>query len=249
MSRIQLTAASRVGSVRSNNEDMVLAYDRLVRSDAYQTEWMTENVYQFVIAVADGMGGHSGGEVASEMVLRHLKYFVSDLPRGLKPQQVKKSMEIWLTSVNTMVNSNGFEDVRLREMGTTLVGILYYEGHYYWMNCGDSRLYRYRDNRLEQMTIDHSLNNVTGERKHSNIITNCIGAGSSNLYLDMIDFSDNIKPGDVYMLCSDGLNDMLSNQEIERLLGQDITANGLCRAAIEAGGYDNVSVIVIKIAD
>ena len=63
MSRIILTAASRIGCVRSNNEDMVLAYDKLLRSDVYRTEFMTENTDRFIIALADGMGGHKAGEV------------------------------------------------------------------------------------------------------------------------------------------------------------------------------------------
>ena len=72
MSRITLTAASRIGCVRSNNEDMVLAFDKLVRSEAYETEFMTENYERYILAIADGMGGHRAGEVASEMVLSDL---------------------------------------------------------------------------------------------------------------------------------------------------------------------------------
>lgn len=75
MSRIILSAASRVGNVRSNNEDMVLAFDRFVRSDVYATEFMTGNSDRFVIALADGMGGHNAGEVASSDVLTNLRFF------------------------------------------------------------------------------------------------------------------------------------------------------------------------------
>ena len=78
MSRIVLTAASRIGCVRSNNEDMVLAFDKLLRSDAYKTEFMTENTDRFIVAIADGMGGHNAGEVASEEVLSNLKFFIND---------------------------------------------------------------------------------------------------------------------------------------------------------------------------
>ena len=78
MSRIVLTAASRIGCVRSNNEDMVLAFDKLLRSDAYKTEFMTENTDRFIVAIADGMGGHNAGEVASEEVLSNLQLFIND---------------------------------------------------------------------------------------------------------------------------------------------------------------------------
>lgn len=247
MSRIVLTAASRVGCIRSNNEDMVLAYDKLLRSDFYQTEFMTENNEHFVIAVADGMGGHRAGEVASELVLKNLQFYVSDLPRGLSSSELEEKMMEWLMSVNNTVNSRGAAYEDLRDMGTTLVGMLYYAGRYYWMNCGDSRLYQFREGHLKQLTTDHSLNTITGQKKHSNVITNCIGAGSKNLYLDMVECTADVKPGDVFVLCSDGLNDMVADDIIEGMLCQRANANQLCEAAVEAGGFDNVSVVVFKI--
>ena len=249
MSKIVLTAASRVGCVRSNNEDMVLAFDKLVRGDAYQTSFQTENFAHFVIALADGMGGHQAGEVASELVLSNLQYYVSDLPRGLDANGVIERMLEWLPSINNIVNSRGNSNPAMQNMGTTLVGMLYYSGYYFWFNCGDSRLYRFRDGQLKQLTTDHSLNVMTGQTKHSNVITNCIGAGASKLYLDMQEITDDFLPGDVYMLCSDGLNDMVPDFHIETLMREDCTANQLCEAAIDAGGYDNVSVIKFKVVD
>ncbi|MBQ8064400.1 MAG: serine/threonine-protein phosphatase [Prevotella sp.] len=248
MSRIVLTAASRVGCVRSNNEDMVLAYDRLIRGNAYRTEFRTDDISRFVIALADGMGGHKAGEVASEETLSNLKFFVCDIPDGLSSGQFHETMMTWLTSINHVINSRGYADMRMREMGTTLVGMLYYAGRYYWMNCGDSRLYRLRDGVLLQLTTDHSLNVLQGQSKHSNVITNCIGAGSSNSYLDMVDITDDVKAGDTYMLCSDGLSDMVPDAAIQDLMNDGATANRLCQAAIDAGGYDNVSVCVFTVS-
>lgn len=247
MSRITLTAASRVGCVRSNNEDMVLAYDKMVRSDVYRTEFMTENTDRFVIALADGMGGHNAGEVASEETLASLKFYLSDLPRGLAIGEFDEAMIDWLQYVNKTINSRGHTDPALLEMGTTLVGVIYYGGSYFWMNCGDSRLYRLRNGHLLQLTTDHSLSNAKGEQKHSNIITNCIGAGCKSSYIDLFEFTSDFLPGDTYMLCSDGLNDMVPNVEIERLMNEGATANGLCEAAIEAGGYDNVSACMFTV--
>ena len=83
MSTIELSAASRVGNIRSNNEDMILAYDRFIRSDAYETTLAPESLDRFMVAVADGMGGHNAGEVASEMVLQNLKFYIKDLPKDL----------------------------------------------------------------------------------------------------------------------------------------------------------------------
>ena len=152
MSRIILSAASRVGNVRSNNEDMVLAFDRFVRSDVYATEFMTGNSDRFVIALADGMGGHNAGEVASSDVLTNLHFFLGDLPPRLSTGDFYEMMEEWLQSVNHMIDSKGHVNPEMSEMGTTLVGVIFYNDKYYWMNCGDSRLYRYRDNKLAQLT-------------------------------------------------------------------------------------------------
>lgn len=247
MSRIVLTAACRVGCVRSNNEDMVLAYDKLIRSDIYGTEFLTENVDRFVIAVADGMGGHNAGEVASSDVLTNLQFFLNDLPRGLSSGEFNEMMVEWLQSINQTIESKGHVDHTLANMGTTLVGIIYYNNKYYWMNCGDSRLYRFRDGRLTQISTDHSLSNARGEKKHSNIITNCIGGGCRNSFMDMFEFTADFLSGDIYMLCSDGLNDMVPDHDIEKLMVEGANANDLCEAAIRAGGYDNVSAVVFSV--
>ena len=185
MSRIILSAASRVGNVRSNNEDMILAYDKFVRSDVYSTEFMTENNDRFVIALADGMGGHNAGEVASSDVLANLHFFLRDLPAHLSSGEFCEMMEEWLQSVNHIIDSKGHVNPEMAEMGTTLVAVVFYNNKYYWMNCGDSRLYRYRNNELKQLTTDHSLINENSVKRHSNIITNCIGGGCKNSYMDM----------------------------------------------------------------
>lgn len=247
MSKIILSAASRIGCVRNNNEDMVLAYDKLVRSDMYETEFVIENYDRFVIALADGMGGHNAGEVASCDTLTNLQYFVNDLPHGLAVGELEEAMMEWHHSINLIIDSKGHADSTMAQMGTTLVGVLYYNQHYYWMNCGDSRLYRLRNGQLTQLTTDHSLNNVHGEKRHSNIITNCIGAGCRNSYMDFFEFTDNFLTGDTFMLCSDGLNDMVPDNRICQLMTNGANANQLCDAAIEAGGFDNVSVCMFTI--
>lgn len=247
MSRIVLSAASRVGCVRSNNEDMVLAYNQFVRSDAYETEFMTENCDRFAIALADGMGGHNAGEVASEETLSNLKFFIGDLPKGLTPDEFHQMINEWLKSINQIINSQGWADSSLREMGTTLVGVLYYNRRYYWINCGDSRLYRLRQGHLTQLTTDHSLINPQNTKKHCSIVTNCIGAGCKTSYIDFQDITEDIQPGDTYMLCSDGLNDMISDEKIEELMNAQCSANALCEAAIAAGGFDNVSTCVLHV--
>jgi protein phosphatase len=249
MSKIVLTAASRVGKVRSNNEDMILAYDKYIRSDIYQTVLSPDNLDRFVVAVADGMGGHNAGEVASEMVMQNLKFYFNDLPKGMTSGELEEAMNDWLQSIHQTVNARGRINKSQVDMGTTLVALLYYGNRYFWLNCGDSRLYRLRDANLEQVTTDHSLINENGEKKHSNIITNCIGAGCEDTFIDMIEFTDEFQVGDTYVLCSDGLNDMVPDEIIREMLLNGATANTLCEEAISAGGFDNVSVCVLRVED
>jgi protein phosphatase len=249
MSKIVLTAASRVGKVRSNNEDMILAYDKYIRSDIYQTMLAPDNLDRFVVAVADGMGGHNAGEVASEMVMQNLKFYFNDLPKGMTSGELEEAMNDWLQSIHQTVNARGRINKSQVDMGTTLVALLYYGNRYFWLNCGDSRLYRLRDANLEQLTTDHSLINENGEKKHSNIITNCIGAGCEDTFIDMIEFTDEFQVGDTYVLCSDGLNDMVPDEIIREMLLNGATANTLCEEAISAGGFDNVSVCVLRVED
>jgi protein phosphatase len=249
MSKIVLTAASRVGKVRSNNEDMILAYDKYIRSDIYQTVLSPDNLDRFVVAVADGMGGHNAGEVASEMVMQNLKFYFNDLPKGMTSGELEEAMNDWLQSIHQTVNARGRINKSQVDMGTTLVALLYYGNRYFWLNCGDSRLYRLRDANLEQLTTDHSLINENGEKKHSNIITNCIGAGCEDTFIDMIEFTDEFRVGDTYVLCSDGLNDMVPDEIIREMLLNGATANTLCEEAISAGGFDNVSVCVLRVED
>ena len=148
MDKFSITAASHVGCIRSNNEDMILVWDRFIRNDSYRTEIYPESINRFVIAVADGMGGHNAGEVASQQAIENLRFFIDDLPVGLSSGDLNEMMAEWLKSINKSIEGRGLSDPSLADMGTTLVGIIYYEHKFYWMNCGDSRLYRLRDGRL-----------------------------------------------------------------------------------------------------
>jgi protein phosphatase len=228
---------------------MILAYDKYIRSDIYQTMLAPDNLDRFVVAVADGMGGHNAGEVASEMVMQNLKFYFNDLPKGMTSGELEEAMNDWLQSIHQTVNARGRINKSQVDMGTTLVALLYYGNRYFWLNCGDSRLYRLRDANLEQLTTDHSLINENGEKKHSNIITNCIGAGCEDTFIDMIEFTDEFRVGDTYVLCSDGLNDMVPDEIIREMLLNGATANTLCEEAISAGGFDNVSVCVLRVED
>ncbi|MCR5643142.1 MAG: protein phosphatase 2C domain-containing protein [Prevotella sp.] len=226
---------------------MILVNDKFIRNTNHWTMADLDNVDRYMVALADGMGGHKGGEVASSDVLHNLQFFFGDLPTTLSSGNFNEAIFKWLNSINSMMDAKGKADDQYYEMGTTLVTLAYYNKEYYWMNCGDSRIYRLHDGELQQISTDHSLNTMTGEKVHSSILTNCVGGGCKTSYIDINKCTENVKSGDIWMLCSDGLSDMIDDEEIRQLLLNGADANKLCEAAIDAGGFDNVSVCIVKI--
>ena len=246
MLQFDITADSRTGKVRTNNEDMLLVDSWYIRDNNISVSFSTDSSDRYLLALADGMGGHKSGEVASSDVLQNLCFFFNDLPVSLKTAEFTEAIFGWLESINHTFAAKSKTTPQYYEMGTTLVALAYYNKHFYWMNCGDSRLYRLHEGKLQQMTTDHSLNNLLGTSDHSNVITNCIGGGCTTSFIDLNDCTDLILPGDTFMLCSDGLSDMISNEQIQQLLNDGGNASALCQAAVNEGGFDNVSVIVAK---
>lgn len=247
MPTLQITASSRTGCVRTNNEDMVLIGELLLRNGKMSKHVDTHDSDRFMMAVADGMGGHNCGEVASADTLKNLQFYFNDLPTGLHTGVFNEAMCEWLKSINNIIAAKGHIDTMYQGMGTTLVALAYYCGEFYWMNCGDSRLYCLHNGVLKQLTTDHSLCTLLGKKEHANLITNCIGGGCKTSYIDMVQCSDQVTVGDTLLLCSDGLTDMVEDEEICRLLTEGFDADALCQAAEDAGGIDNVSVIVIRV--
>jgi len=245
--KFNISAASNVGRVRTNNEDMVLVNDIYVRDSECQATFDTDQHDRLLFALADGMGGHNAGEVASSDTLHNLQYFFGDLPIALHPEQVMDEMRKWLDSISLTIDSKSKSAPKFNGMGTTLVSIFLYDNQYYWMNCGDSRFLHLRNGRLQQISKDHSLDAITGRTEHSYILTNCIGGGCQDCYLDIHPCTTMIQPGDTLLLCSDGLYDMVTDLTVSKHLGQGDGANDLCRLACEAGGADNVSCCVIRI--
>ena len=245
--RLSITASSRTGCVRKNNEDMILVDKWFVRNCSKTVRKDLKTVDRYLVALADGMGGHNSGEVASSDVLHNLQYFFTDIPVNLSIVDYNEVIYEWLSSINIIIDSKGKSDERFSKMGTTLVAFVFYGDHFFWMNCGDSRIYRLHDGKLKQLSTDHSLSNLLGEKGHSNIITNCIGGGCKNSFIDIVECSVDVMSGDVFLLCSDGLSDLLTDEQIAAYLQDDSSASTLCSAAEENGGYDNVSAAVIRV--
>lgn len=245
--KLSISAASYVGCVRHNNEDMILVDDKFIRNGKHWTMVDTESCDRYLVALADGMGGHCSGEVASSEVLHNLQYYFSDLPTSLSIEDFNEAIYVWLESINNIIDSKGRCESRYAGMGTTLVAFAFYNKEFYWMNCGDSRFYRMHGRALQQVSTDHSLDNLTGGQGRSNVITNCIGGGCKTSFIDMVQYTSEVVPGDVLLLCSDGLTDMLSDMEILTLLENGADATKLCNAAELVGGFDNVSACVVKV--
>jgi PPM family protein phosphatase len=231
-----------------------------------------------VYLVCDGMGGAAAGEVASslavEEVLRHItQKRESDLREA--PASLSLIAEEAVASANHTIHSRSQLDQKLSGMGTTLVGLLTSEPdessgepdesapRIWILNVGDSRCYRLRQRRLEQCTRDHSvveeqvrLGRMTREEATRsplrNLITRVIGTQSS-VTPDIIEVQ--VEPGDLFLLCSDGLHTELSDSKIESLLNTATSAHlpleehcqRLIQAANKAGGHDNITCLLVRV--
>ena len=145
MSHLNISASSRTGCVRTNNEDMILVGEELLRNGLSHADFETTESNRCMLAIADGMGGHNCGEVASYDALTNMSFYFKDLPSNLDEKDFVDAMTNWLKSICLAVDAKGKENPMYKGMGTTFVALTYYSGRYYWLNCGDSRLYRLRD--------------------------------------------------------------------------------------------------------
>lgn len=229
--------ATHVGLVRTINEDATLDRPDLG-----------------VWAVADGMGGHAAGDVASRMLVEALG--------RLRPQRDLSTLVEFAEHGILGVNERLLELARERGqlIGSTVVALLACRRHCAFLWAGDSRLYRFRDGGLEQLTTDHSqveryvqLGLLAREDVHlhpdANLITRAVGA-STPLYLDC-DMTA-LRGGDRFLLSSDGMDKHVNAREIVDCLRLDDpqhAADRLVALALEHGGTDNVSVCVIDVAD
>lgn len=244
MITLEVSASNCRGLVREKNEDMMLVSSHVLRDESMKTKMRLGKNENCIFAVADGLGGYNGGEVASEVVIRNLASFFHTLPEGMNTEEFRSLFDKWIRGMHRLLISMGKEDAMLKGMGTTLVALVIYEGHIYWLNCGDSRMYRLRSDYLTQLTKDHSLESITGMKNHAHIVVNCIGAGEES-YFDIFDCTDYVYDNDLFILCSDGLTQMLSDENIERLLVDSADSEQLMDEACRAGGVDNISACLV----
>jgi len=248
---IEIFGLTDVGLVRDHNEDSI-----------------GENRDLGLAVLADGMGGHRGGEVASAIAvstilesldneLKNIKSGDIDEVSGYSLESIAVNDAVIKANENVFTSSN--ENSQYRGMGTTVVVLLFHNDHFTVAHVGDSRLYRYRDGELEQITRDHSLmqelvdrgfytTDQARESLNKNLVTRAIGAEES-VEVDVLE--DVAHPGDIYLLCSDGLTDMLEDDIIKNTIADnsedlEIIATELIRLSNAAGGKDNISAILAR---
>ncbi len=252
--KLQFVARTDVGQVRDHNEDFI-----------------TENERLGFAVLADGMGGLNAGEVASSMAVHLLvdelalyRNGKSKLPKEVSsaenlPMQarvVRKAVE----KANATVFETSQTQPQCQGMGTTIVVAYYYNNRVAVAHIGDSRMYRLRNNKMEQITKDHSFvqelidkGMFTKEEARvsnkKNVVTRALGV-SANVEVEVNEHQ--VEPGDLYLMCSDGIHDLLPDSEIEAAM-QELGGNlnelsaHLINLANAAGGKDNISVILTRV--
>jgi len=240
---VHFTCAARtdVGIVRSGNED-----NYLMLSD------------RGIFIVADGMGGHAAGEVASEMAVRIISRELGSL-RGQTDEQVGERLRQAIRTANEAIFGRTLSEHDKRGMGTTVTVLALMPDRYMIGQVGDSRAYLLRDGTLLQLTKDHSyvqeqvdagLLTVDQARVHpySNVITRCVGAGmevTPDVYFG------NLQSGDLVLLASDGLTGMLEDEQLLKILqsegGPQRWVDRMISEANRRGGLDNITAIVVRI--
>jgi protein phosphatase len=248
---IEIAALTDSGVKRTHNEDSIVIDPELG-----------------LAVVADGMGGYKGGEVASALavnsIIGELKRLIDEYKAshpdgdiGLGPESM--AVREVLKLANEIIHNTAQSQPQYQGMGTTVVLTLFYGGYVTIAHIGDARLYRLRNDELERVTVDHTLlqelvargfytREEAQESQNKNLVTRALGI-DPEVEADIQE--DIALPGDIYLLCSDGLNDMVDDRDIHLTLKRyndnlERAAAELIKQANDNGGKDNVSVILVR---
>ena len=244
---LAVASATDRGRVRSQNEDSLIVDARLGYA-----------------VLADGMGGYNAGEVASRIAVSTVDAEMRNLGceglDAMTDERLAAAVSAAVAAANTAICSAAQEHAACAGMGTTIVMAVWRGASLVTAHAGDSRLYRYRDAVLEQLTRDHSyvqeqvdLGLLTREQARRSpgrsLVTRALGMGAQ---VEIEAGIHRSRPGDLYLLCSDGLSDMLDDAAMTCALDEgaqdlDRMAQALMRHANENGGRDNISVILVKV--
>ena len=231
------------GKVRDHNEDSVAIV-------------MNESL-EYLLAVADGMGGHRAGEIASNITINHLtKCFKDKVTVGTKEEAIEFLKQA-VSEANEKIYEYTEENPESKGMGTTIVVALFTNDDLLFGNIGDSSGFVFKNNKIHKVTTDHTLVNLlvkSGElteeeaRKHprKNVLMRALGA-TTTVEMDIVMVETDV---DGILLCSDGLTNMLEFEQIEKVLNEKLDAQDMVRKLINKsnnrGGNDNISVAYLK---
>jgi serine/threonine protein phosphatase PrpC len=246
---VEFAALSDIGFRRQNNEDSN-AVLMATRSEVYQQ-------FGHLFLVADGMGGHAVGELASKIAADTVPLAFQKARPDPIADALRKAIEV----ANTVIHNRGERNTDFRKMGTTCTTLVLSPQGATVGHIGDSRCYRIRGRRIDQLTFDHSLQweliRQGKQRREDillqqprNVITRCLGP-EAEVEVD-IEGPFPVAPGDVYLLCSDGLTGLLSDPEIG-LIARYLPPVEACRLLVDLanlrGGTDNVTVVIARVGD
>lgn len=236
MTRVRYNAITHVGRVRKVNEDSILALP-------------DERIW----VVADGMGGHTAGDFASQTVIERVAAMPTDLPPGDRMRRLRDALETAHETIQQEAARRGGVTI-----GSAVVALMLAEAHFVTFWAGDSRLYLLRDGEIDLVTSDHS---VVGEfvksgqmtwdeaelHPASNAITHAVGVGETP---GLEKIHGQTRPGDRFLLCSDGLNKYAGFETLRQALAAhpiETVTDRLLQIALDGGGKDNISVIVVDV--
>ncbi|MFI7402340.1 PP2C family protein-serine/threonine phosphatase [Streptomyces sp. NPDC049541] len=246
MPYVAVSAVSHPGLLRERNEDSLVVGPWTLCAtvtDSPQT-LVFPLVRPLVVAVADGLGGHPGGDVASALVARR----IASIGPALDDEDAVRAA---LNACNRAVYQAAAEDSELTAMGTTVAGIVVRPGSLLIFNVGDSRVLAASRDGLRQVSVDDSPPLAPGRRTTS-LVTQCLGGSPGYRAISPHVATEPLSPGDRYLVCTDGLTDPVTTDVIEELLrdhDDGRAAFELWKAAIAAGGPDNITLAVVRVAD
>lgn len=241
-----------------------LTYEAAARTDCGRKRAANEDAFGYslehgVFVVCDGMGGAAAGEVASNLAVKEfLRWFTEHQSSDFTSSGIDSALREAVSQANQAIHRKAGVIPELHGMGTTLVGIVVHQDRAWIVNIGDSRCYRSRGGVMEQCTHDHSLveeqvrlgRMTAAEAARSpmrNVITRAVGT-RTDVVADVVEMD--VSPGDVFLLCSDGLTKELRDVQIERLLRESDSTELACEKLVEAanwaGGRDNITCLVLR---
>jgi serine/threonine protein phosphatase PrpC len=243
--RVEAAALTHRGPVRARNEDCLAVNGWIAQENMSAARVFAQALdAPFVCVVADGMGGHPAGDVASRLAAECLAKMLAEVPDD--------RIGATLRQVNTQFYAVMQRFPQCSGMGTVVSGLVARPRGVIVFNVGDSRAYRFAAGRLEQLSVDDSAE-PDGEAgafmPRSGMVTQSIGGGWEFMDIEPHLHLEPCRPGSTYLLCSDGLYDALAPEEIAERIGPDLaaSANALFEAAMAAPARDNVSIALVRI--